>query len=319
MENLLTHWCRVTHICVSKLTIICSDNGLSPGQHQAITWTNVGILLIGPLGTNFSEMLIEIRTFSFKKIHLKMSSGKWRPFCLGLNVLRTDILHCTRSQVTKALWAHNSNLVKICVALMGKMTIRSGHNFAHVKTTDLSWHANLWSDWIRIIIKAGKIFKIEIMSSYTFKNWVTDCMHAYIYIHTCISLYISNIYIYTYVYIGCDYNKLHSIMTWLLFWRKHKNHWNSISFTWQRWLHHGCWWPGDTRSLSISRPGINQVFHDYFSLSSRRADTAFNSSPPSAAYMRQGTRPALVKIVACRLLGAKPLSKTMLVHCQLDP
>ena len=83
----LTHWGRVTHIRVVNLTIIGSDNGLSPGQRQAITWTNVGILLIGPLGTNFSEILIEIHTFSFKKIHLKMSSGKWRPFCLGLNVL----------------------------------------------------------------------------------------------------------------------------------------------------------------------------------------------------------------------------------------
>ena len=77
----------MTHICVSKLTTIGSDNGLSPGRRQAIIWTNVELLLIGPLGTNFSEMWIEIHTFSFKKIHLKMSSGKWRPFCLGLNVL----------------------------------------------------------------------------------------------------------------------------------------------------------------------------------------------------------------------------------------
>ena len=83
----LTHWGRVTHICVGNLTIIGSDNGLSPGRRQAISWTNAGILLIGPLGTNFSEILIEIQTFSFKKIHLKMSPGKWRPFCLGLNVL----------------------------------------------------------------------------------------------------------------------------------------------------------------------------------------------------------------------------------------
>ena len=83
----LTHWDRVTHICVGNLTIIGSDNGLSPGRRQAITWTDVGILLTGHLGTNFSEILIEIHTFSFKKIHLKMSSGKWRPFCLGLNVL----------------------------------------------------------------------------------------------------------------------------------------------------------------------------------------------------------------------------------------
>ena len=83
----LAHWGRVTHICVGNLTIIGSDNGLSPGRLRAITLTNVGILLMGPLGTNFSEMLIESHTFSFKKIHLKMSSGKWRPFCLGLNVL----------------------------------------------------------------------------------------------------------------------------------------------------------------------------------------------------------------------------------------
>ena len=86
--NELTHWGRVTHIYVGNLTIIDSDNGLSPGRHQAIIWTNAGILLIGPLGTNFNENLIGIQTFSFKKMHLKMSSAKWRPFCLELNVLR---------------------------------------------------------------------------------------------------------------------------------------------------------------------------------------------------------------------------------------
>ena len=85
--EILTHWGRVTHICVSKLTIIGSDNGLSPDRRQAIIWTNAGILLIGPLGTNFNETSIEIHTVSFKKIHLKLSPGKWRPFCLSLNVL----------------------------------------------------------------------------------------------------------------------------------------------------------------------------------------------------------------------------------------
>ena len=84
----LNHWGRVTHICVSKQTIIGSDNGLSPGRRQAIIWTNAGILLIGPLGTKFNEILIEIQTFSFKKMHMKMSSAKWRAFCLSLNVLR---------------------------------------------------------------------------------------------------------------------------------------------------------------------------------------------------------------------------------------
>ena len=83
----LTHWGRVTHICVSKLSIIGSDNGLSADRRQAIIWTNAGILLIGTLGTNFSEILFEIHTFSLKNIYLKMSSGKWHSFCLGLNVL----------------------------------------------------------------------------------------------------------------------------------------------------------------------------------------------------------------------------------------
>ena len=76
----LTHWGRVTHICVSKLIIIGSDNGLSPGRRQTIIWTNAGILLIRPLRTNFSEILIGVQTFSFRKMELKMSSAKWRQF-----------------------------------------------------------------------------------------------------------------------------------------------------------------------------------------------------------------------------------------------
>ena len=83
----LTHWGRAPHICVGNLTIIDSDNGLSPGRRQAIIWTNDEILLIRPLGKNFSEISIEILTLSFKKMRLKLSSAKWRPFCLGLNVL----------------------------------------------------------------------------------------------------------------------------------------------------------------------------------------------------------------------------------------
>ena len=55
---------------VGKFTIIGSDNGLSPGRHQAIPWTNAGILLTGHLGTNCSKILIEIYTFSFWKCRL---------------------------------------------------------------------------------------------------------------------------------------------------------------------------------------------------------------------------------------------------------
>ena len=88
----LTHWGCVMHICISKQTIIGSYNGLLPRGRQAIIWTNAGILLIGPLGTNFSDILIGIQTFSFTKMHLKMSSAKWHPSCLGLNVLTVSQL-----------------------------------------------------------------------------------------------------------------------------------------------------------------------------------------------------------------------------------
>ena len=88
--NNLTHWGWATHICVSNVTIIGTDNGLSPGRCQAIILTNAGILSIGPLGTDFNEISIGIQTFSFKKIHFKMSSAKWRPFCLGLIVLKQN-------------------------------------------------------------------------------------------------------------------------------------------------------------------------------------------------------------------------------------
>ena len=82
----LTRWGRVMHICASKLAITDSENGLLPARHQAIIWTNTGMLLIRTLGTNFSEIWSEIYTFSFKKMHLKMS-GKCRPSYLGFNVL----------------------------------------------------------------------------------------------------------------------------------------------------------------------------------------------------------------------------------------
>ena len=101
VTDTLTHWGRVTHICVGKLTIIGWDNGLSPGGRQAIIWTNAGLLSTGPLWTYFSEYLIKIQQFSLKTMHLKVLPARWGPPCLSLNVLnRIDykqILEC-------ALW-----------------------------------------------------------------------------------------------------------------------------------------------------------------------------------------------------------------------
>ena len=90
----LTHWGRVTHICVSKQIIIGSDNGLSPARRQVIIWTDAGKLLFGPQGTNFRGISIEIYTSSFNKVPSKMSSGKCRSFWLGLNVFIVGTLGC---------------------------------------------------------------------------------------------------------------------------------------------------------------------------------------------------------------------------------
>ena len=87
----LTNGDRVTHICVSKLTIIGLGNDLSPGRHQAIIRTNAGILLIQILRTYCSEILCEFHIFSLKTA-LKNASAKSRQFCLNLTVLTTESL-----------------------------------------------------------------------------------------------------------------------------------------------------------------------------------------------------------------------------------
>ena len=99
------------HICFGNLTIVASDNGLSSGRCQAIIGTNAGILLIGTLGTNSSEILSEIHSFLFKKMHLKMASAKWRLFCLGLNELIPHIPICVGSFERQSLQNLNDTVL----------------------------------------------------------------------------------------------------------------------------------------------------------------------------------------------------------------
>ena len=102
VKTSLTHRGRMTHICASRLIIIGSDNGLSPGRCQASIWTSAGILLIRTLGINFSQILREIRASLFKKMHLIMSSAKWRHICHNIKTSkRSDacIHHITKPQL----------------------------------------------------------------------------------------------------------------------------------------------------------------------------------------------------------------------------
>ena len=83
----LTHWGRVTHVCASNLTII----GLSPGRGKALSKPMLNIVdwtLKNKLKRNFHLN----SKFFIQEKHLNVSSGKWRPFCLGLNVLKNYIM-----------------------------------------------------------------------------------------------------------------------------------------------------------------------------------------------------------------------------------
>ena len=138
--GILTHWGRVMHICVSKLTIIGSDNGLLPGWRQAIIWTNAGILLIEPLGINFNEIAIKIHAFSFKNIHLKMASGKWHPFCLCLNVL-------THLWPTDAIWRHRSGSTLVQVMAWCLMATSHYLNQCWLILNEVLWQSLPWG-WV---------------------------------------------------------------------------------------------------------------------------------------------------------------------------
>ena len=174
--NALTHWGQVMHICSNKLTIIGLDNGLWPGQRQAIIWTNAWISLIWISGTNFSEISSEIHTFSFKKMHLKMLSGKWQPFCFGLNELMLTVmkhLHVSsflllmylRSQVHKLAWYpcwHSRHTPKSC-------------NLCYV-TLPLHW-TNVTSAFLKNehnILDTVSIIKIPIKEQFDFYTKITS-------------------------------------------------------------------------------------------------------------------------------------------------
>ena len=67
IPSIKTHLPLVPHICQWSRSVLVSDNGLSPIRRPAIIWTSPGLLSIGPLGTNYSEILIKIQNFSFTK------------------------------------------------------------------------------------------------------------------------------------------------------------------------------------------------------------------------------------------------------------
>ena len=109
-------------------------NSLSP---------SAGILLNGPLGTNFNENLIEIHTFSFTK----MSSGKWRPFCLGISVLSVEVSSAISRKILSAhydvtKWKH---FLRYWPFMRGSIGHRSPYKGTITRTFDVSL-LSIWTN-----------------------------------------------------------------------------------------------------------------------------------------------------------------------------
>ena len=138
-----------------------SDNVLSPIRRQAIIWTNAGILLIGPLGTKSSEMLFEIHTFSFKKVHLKVLFSKWRSFCPGVDEL---------TRIELGTYLYGCFYQYHCVELLGDV-LSAKHNFVNFLRINciVNLYFNgyscgfLWVTFIKITIEVTCIMEICIV------------------------------------------------------------------------------------------------------------------------------------------------------------
>ena len=90
-------------LCSGNHVVYRQTDGRTDGRTRWIQYTPppTGLLSIRPQGEYFNEILIKIKTFSFKKIHLKVLSAKSRPFCLGF-----DVLHVLGNCV--CCWVHTT-------------------------------------------------------------------------------------------------------------------------------------------------------------------------------------------------------------------
>ena len=127
----LNSWGWVTHKCVG------SDNGLSPGWRQAIIWTNAGILLIGPLGTNFSEILIQIfnifiKENAFESVVCEMSAILSRPQCVNTlwpsDIIRRQGNESTLAQVMACCLTAPSHYLNQCWLIISKVLWHSSED-----------------------------------------------------------------------------------------------------------------------------------------------------------------------------------------------
>ena len=139
-DNYLTSIsCRVSHIIIYMISY-----HISSVRRHAIIWTNAGMLLFRPLGTNFSEILIEIHTFSFKKMHLKMSSGKWVAILSRLQCVNVCISNLMCS-LCILVFVYILNIVDDFVSVINKSLTWAYTNELLQKYKNLTWNIILLS------------------------------------------------------------------------------------------------------------------------------------------------------------------------------
>ena len=154
---LISAWCRI-NASVNWVSI-GSRNGLSPVRRQAITRTNTDLLSIRHLGTTFSDIWIEIKkTVTFTKIHLKLSSAKWLPFCSGGWVNMGYRLMFCRIKVPGPPGDHSGNplaLVREWMQVSGFNLLTPGRcNFKNtifsfiIQNSSLATHCGIFRGWI---------------------------------------------------------------------------------------------------------------------------------------------------------------------------
>ena len=127
-------------------------------------------MLIGPLGTNFSEILIGVQTFSSKKMHLKMPSAKWRPFCLGLNVLTHSCE--TNTGAPEEVPAPNQSW-RGCNHPTSNWPYQ-GHQIPYLVPRTANWLSPLWSNTDHWLYAAG-VCVVTGMSWWILHSRLIEC------------------------------------------------------------------------------------------------------------------------------------------------
>ena len=140
----------MTHICISKLTIIGSYNGLSPGRRQAIIWTNVNQcwnIVNWTLRNKHQWNLnwnsnIFTQENAFKSVVCETASILSQPQCVDLRIVGPfqykDVIYHYRNLNKNTRWSHDHLIYVMGIPIPGILSLCRPIILAHL--TDLhSW------------------------------------------------------------------------------------------------------------------------------------------------------------------------------------